>query len=123
MFQEPSGIDRGEFLQVPIDRGMSIGLLLQPFFQELKPAAYLMNDDSAHLCCAPTYSYRPTGWMGEFLLPAMDRGMSHRLLLQLFFHELKEAVYVARLQVYQEKKTRKTEATWERVAPKKISAT
>jgi hypothetical protein len=77
-----------------------------------------MNDDSAHLCYAPASSYRSRGWMGEFLLSAMDQGMSLRLLLQLFFHKLKEAVYVARLQVYREKKTWKTEAAWERVAPK-----
>jgi hypothetical protein len=115
--------DLGEFLQLSINQGMSIGLLLQPFFQELKPAMYLTNDDSAHLCCAPASSYRPRGWMGEFLLPAMDQGMSLWLLLQPFLHELKATTYVVRLPVYQEKKTWETEATWERVVPKKISTT
>jgi hypothetical protein len=55
-------IDQGSIWQLPIDRGMIIGLLLQPFFQELKPVTYLTNDDSA-LCCAAASSYRPRdGW-------------------------------------------------------------
>jgi hypothetical protein len=61
--------------------------------------------------------------MDELLLSATDRGMTLRLLLQLFFYELKEPKYVARLQVYWEKKTWETEAMQERAAPKKISAT
>jgi hypothetical protein len=65
-------IDQGSIWQLPIDRGMIIGLLLQPFFQELKPVTYLTNDDSA-LCCAAASSYRPRGWMGEFLLQATNR--------------------------------------------------
>jgi hypothetical protein len=89
----------------------------------MKPAAYLTNEDSAHLFYALASSYRPRGWMGEFLLPAMDQGMSLRLLLHPFFHELKAAAYVARLPVYREKKTRETEDTWKRLRLKKISVT
>jgi hypothetical protein len=87
----------------------------------MKPVAYLTNEDSAHLFYALASSYRPRGWMGEFLLPATDQGMSLCLVLHSFFHELKAVAYVARLPVYREKKTRETEDTWEKVAPKNIS--
>jgi hypothetical protein len=65
-------------MQLPIDRGMIIVLLVQPFFQELKPTAYLTNDDSTQPLLRPSFQLPTQGMDGR--VPTSSYGSGNESL-------------------------------------------